>query len=208
MKFTRFVLTIVLPLLMFLFLAVNVLNNNIQAFDAYVYSMVSKIISGKMTIFMKFITFLASQQFLGIICALVFLSIFTKKQKYSFYAAMTIINISLSSIINVGLKWLINRNRPDILKLVEVTGLSFPSGHSMAAISFYGFIIYLCGRFYKGKYKNLVIFPIVILIALVGLSRIYLGVHYSSDVLGGFSFGVLWLGVFTLIIEKAQEKHV
>ncbi len=208
MKFTRYILTIVLPLLIFLFLAVNVLNNNIQAFDAYVYSIVSKIISEKMTTFMKFITFLASQQFLGIISVLIFLSIFTKKQKYSFYAAMSIINISLSSIINVGLKWLIDRNRPDILKLVEVTGLSFPSGHSMASISFYGFIIYLCSRFCKGKYKNLIIFPLAILIVLIGFSRIYLGVHYSSDVLGGFSLGVFWLGVFTLIIEKVQEKLV
>ncbi len=208
MKFTRYILTIVLPLLIFLFLAVNVLSNNIQAFDAYVYSIVSKIISEKMTTFMKFITFLASQQFLGIISVLIFLSIFTKKQKYSFYAAMSIINISLSSIINVGLKWLIDRNRPDILKLVEVTGLSFPSGHSMASISFYGFIIYLCSRFCKGKYKNLIIFPLAILIVLIGFSRIYLGVHYSSDVLGGFSLGVFWLGVFTLIIEKVQEKLV
>lgn len=208
MKLTRYILTIVFPLLVFLFLAVNVLNDNIQTFDANVYSIVSKIISERMTFFMKFISFLASGQFLGIICILVFLSIFSKKQKYTFYAAMVIINISLSSIMNIGLKWLVNRNRPDILKLVEVTGLSFPSGHSMAAISFYGFLFYLCSKFYKGKYKNQIISFLVILIALIGFSRVYLGVHYSSDVLGGFSFGLFWIGVFTLVIEKVQEKHV
>lgn len=207
MRLKRFFFTIVLPFLGFTFLVVNVLNKNIQDFDTYVYSIISKVASERMTSLMIFISFLASEQFLGMICVLIFLSMFSRKQKYTFYSAMLIINIALCALTNVGLKWLISRNRPDVLQLVQVTGLSFPSGHSMAAMSFYGFLIYLCSRFFKGKYKSLIISIPVVLISLIGFSRIYLGVHYASDVLGGLFFGLFWVGVFTVVLERMQGKY-
>lgn len=207
LKIKRCILTIALPLFVFVVLTVNVLNGDVHVFDSYIYSLISKIISEKLTSFMIIITFLASGTFLGIISALIVLSILFKKGKNSFYTAMQVINISLSSLINVGLKNLVSRTRPDILKLVEVTGFSFPSGHSMASMSFYGFAIYLCFRFYKGKCKVALVISLVLLIVLIGFSRIYLGVHYASDVLGGFAFGLFWLGIFTFLIEKLKEKR-
>ncbi len=208
LKIKRCILTIALPLIVFVVLTANVLNGDIHVFDSYIYSLISRIISEKLTSFMIIITFLASGTFLGLISALLVISILFKKRKNSFYTAMLVINISLSSLINVGLKNLINRTRPDILKLVEVTGFSFPSGHSMASMSFYGFAMYLCFRFYKGKCKVAIVNSLILLILLIGFSRIYLGVHYASDVLGGFAFGLFWLGIFTFIIEKLEEKRV
>lgn len=207
LKTTRYIMTIALPLLIFLLLTENVINSDIQWFDNYVYSIVSRIISEKLTPVMVFITFLASGKFLSAIAVLLIISIFIKKQ-YSFYSSLIVFNISLSSLINLGLKNLINRTRPDILKLIEVTGLSFPSGHSMAAMSFYGFLIYLCGNYYKGKYKKTLIGFLCLIIISVGFSRVYLGVHYVSDVLGGFSFGLLWIGILSVIIDKYKVKYV
>jgi undecaprenyl-diphosphatase len=208
LKTARYILTLALPLTIFIFLTVNVLNNGIQTFDTFVYSRVSKIISEKMTSIMVFITFLASGKFLSLVSILLLPLFFINKRKYSLYAALIIINVSLSSLLNIGLKTIINRARPDILKLVEVSGLSFPSGHSMASMSFYGFLIYLCNRNIKSKYRYAVTVFLVVLIFLIGFSRIYLGVHYASDVVGGFSMGLFWIGLFTLIIDKVQENHV
>ncbi len=207
MKTTRYIMTIALPLLIFLLITEKVINGDIQWFDNFAYSIVARIISEKLTPVMVFITFLASTKFLIVISVLLIIGIFIKRN-YSFYSALIVLNISLSSLINLGLKSLINRTRPDILKLVEVTGLSFPSGHSMASMSFYGLLIYLCGKYYNGKYKKTLIGLLCIIILLVGFSRVYLGVHYISDVLGGFSFGLLWIGVITVIIDKYKVKYV
>ncbi|OPX41988.1 undecaprenyl pyrophosphate phosphatase [Ruminiclostridium hungatei] len=207
MKSFRIFLTVFLPLLVFGVLYVTVVFNNIQGFDTSVYSVVSKMISEKMTSFMRAVSFFASGLFLSSASVVFIPGIFIKKRKYSFYSAIIILNIALSSLVNVGLKWMINRVRPDILQLTEVSGLSFPSGHSMAAACFYGFFIYLCCRYLKSGYKIAVTAVLAALICLIGLSRIYLGVHYASDVLGGFSFGVFWIGAITLIIEKLQEKY-
>ena len=206
MDIKRYTFTIALPLIVIVVLTVNVLNGDIYAFDEYIYSLVAGIISDDLTFIMKVITFLASGTFLCILSALLVLSILFKKGMNSFYTAVQVINITLSSLLNVGVKNLICRSRPNILQLMEVTGYSFPSGHSMASMSFYGFAIYLCCRFYKGKYKDSLIILLAILIVLIGFSRIYLGVHYTSDVTGGFAFGLLWLGLFTIMIEKLKEK--
>lgn len=206
MDIKRYTFTIALPLIVIVVLTVNVLNGDIYAFDEYIYSLVAGIISDDLTFIMKVITFLASGTFLCILSALLVLSILFKKGMNSFYTAVQVINITLSSLLNVGVKNLICRSRPNILQLMEVTGYSFPSGHSMASMSFYGFAIYLCCRFYKGKYKDSLIILLAILIVLIGFSRIYLGVHYTSDVIGGFAFGLLWLGLFTIMIERLKEK--
>ncbi len=207
MKNIRIFSTVLIPLLVFVLLSVSVIFNNIEGFDTSVYSFVSKMISGKMTSFMRAVTFFASGLFLSSVSILFIPGIFIKGRKYSFYSAIIILNVALSSIVNVGLKWLINRARPDILHLTEVSGLSYPSGHSMAATCFYGFLIYLCFRYLRSGYKMIFAAALSGLILLIGLSRIYLGVHYASDVLGGLSFGLFWLGAVTLIIEKLQEKY-
>lgn len=206
MKSFRIFSTVIIPLLVFVLLSISVIFNNIEGFDTSVYSFVSKMISGKMTSFMRAVTFLASSLFLSSVSVLLIPGIFIKR-KYSFYSAIIILNVALSSIVNVGLKWLINRARPDILHLTEVSGLSYPSGHSMVATCFYGFLIYLCCRYASSGYKMIFAAALSGLILLIGLSRIYLGVHYASDVLGGLSFGIFWLGAVTLIIEKLQEKY-
>lgn len=105
-----------------------------------------------------------------------------------------------STLLNEGLKLLFRRLRPDILILHEAGGYSFPSGHSMAAMTFYGLLAYLAYRYGPQGYQRVLCLLPCLLIVAVGLSRIYLGVHFASDVLAGYLAGICWLGVFIVFI--------
>lgn len=99
-----------------------------------------------------------------------------------------------SSALNEALKLLFQRERPGLPHLVEVSGLSFPSGHSMVSFSFYGLLIYLAWANFSGRSAKLAATALLApLILAIGISRIYLGVHYPSDVLAGFAAGSFWL---------------
>ena len=87
--------------------------------------------------------------------------------------------------------------------IINETGYSFPSGHSMIAVSFYGFIIFLIWRMnIKKIYKFLFSLFTGFLIFLIGISRIYLGVHFPSDVIGGYSISLCFLIVYISLIRK------
>lgn len=206
MKVIRYTLTIVIPLAVFIFIAVNVIEQNTKAFDSYVYSVASKLISPYLTEFMRLITFFGSGEFYTVSATVIAIA-FIKKSKYSFCAAMIVINLALAALLNTAVKYIVQRSRPDILRLVEISGYSFPSGHSMISMSFYGLLIYLCCINIKNRWKYAAVSLLAVLILTIGMSRIYLGVHYASDVLAGFSLGIFWEGIFTLIIGPKCRKH-
>lgn len=106
----------------------------------------------------------------------------------------------LAALSNIALKRVINRARPDAEHLVVVESLSYPSGHSMSAMAFYGFLIYLSFRIKMSKWvRTLFCILCVFLILGIGISRIYLGVHFPSDVLGGYTAGLIWIA-FCIIL--------
>jgi len=105
---------------------------------------------------------------------------------------MLVMFLALSS--NVILKQVIERQRPTLEHLVTVETLSYPSGHAMTAMAFYGFLIYLFSTFKINLFlKFTAILVLGILILSIGLSRIYLGVHFPSDIAGGFIAGFFWV---------------
>ena len=119
-----------------------------------------------------------------------------------------IINLGLSAVINFIVKNIIQRPRPIGHRLINETGYSMPSGHSMVSMAFYGYLIYLIYKYVKNK--NLKISLIVflcLLIILVGLSRIYLGVHYTTDVLAGYLLGISYLIIFVFVIKKIKNLN-
>lgn len=124
------------------------------------------------------------------ICTLIFYFAF-KSWRYVLQIALVMV-LALSS--NLLLKQIINRTRPEAEHLVTVETLSYPSGHAMMAMAFYGILIYLIIQFDIIKiWKFLLITLLVILILSIGVSRIYLGVHYPSDIAGGFIAGFIWV---------------
>ena len=130
------------------------------------------------------------------ICTTLFYIVF-KSWKYVAQLALVMI-LALSS--NLILKQMINRARPTAEHLVTVETLSYPSGHAMMAMAFYGLLIYLITQFDLRKaYKFVFILILVLLIFSIGLSRIYLGVHFPSDIAGGFIAGFIWV-VFCVMI--------
>jgi membrane-associated phospholipid phosphatase len=105
------------------------------------------------------------------------------------------------------LKQLFQRKRPLSPLLKAAKGLSFPSGHAIMAVTFYGLLIYIISYMITPDILRWVLtFLVVILIILIGFSRIYLRVHYASDVLGGFIIGLLWL-MISLAVLKWLESY-
>ena len=113
------------------------------------------------------------------------------------------INVFLTVILNLILKNIFMRDRPNNLRLIIESGYSFPSGHSMASISLYGYLMYLAHKKINNKLLKTFIYLILgNLILLVGISRIYLGVHYASDVIAGFLISTAILLFFIKITDK------
>ncbi|HEX6922907.1 MAG TPA: phosphatase PAP2 family protein, partial [Bacillales bacterium] len=103
------------------------------------------------------------------------------------------------------------RQRPEIHRLIEVTGYSFPSGHAMGSFVFYGMLGYFFILFLKSEYlKAGSTLLMAGLIFMIGFSRVYLGVHYPSDVLAGFAAGGAWLTICIIglkVVVMNLEKH-
>jgi len=156
---------------------------------------------------MLFITFLGKHQFLiPANLILIFYFIVIKKQTWF---SIRVITIAISSLVlMLLLKQLFQRKRPLSPLLKAAKGLSFPSGHAIMAVTFYGLLIYILQHTIEIEWlKYFLTFLVIVLIILIGFSRIYLRVHYTSDVLGGFIIGLLWL-LISLAILKWLEGYV
>jgi membrane-associated phospholipid phosphatase len=114
--------------------------------------------------------------------------------------------------LNSGLKLVFGRSRPHLWSpLIHETSYGFPSGHAIGSLVLYGFIAYLYSRRYPSRAK--VTYGITaIVVALIGLSRLYLGVHYPTDVLAGYGMGMLWLVACLRVIawrgSLAAGRHI
>lgn len=112
-----------------------------------------------------------------------------------------------SSLFNLVLKSIFHRQRPDIHRLIQETGFSFPSGHSMGAFALYGIVTYLLWKHIPSwGGRILLVFVSCAFILAIGISRIYLGVHYPSDVLGGYLASGFWLSV-SIRIYRGYERR-
>lgn len=183
----------------FLALAEDVFNKEIMKGDIIGYKVVSTfLISDFATPIAKFITNFGGAIFLIILTILLLVVLKNKKVGLSICT-----NLVVVTILNQLLKRLLQRPRPTEFRIIEENGYSFPSGHSMVSMAFYGYLIYLIYRFVKNKYlKWISIVLLSLLICLIGISRIYLGVHYTSDVLGGFLISISYLVIYISAFNK------
>lgn len=188
-------------LLIIITIVISLLSGSISSFDSFFYNKLILIQSNFFDTYFKLITVLANTETIIVFCFLSLLTLFFNK-KDSLLLVGTVI---LSTIINLSLKHIFLRPRPDDINLIVETGYSFPSGHSMASVSFYGFIIYLVlNSNWKVKYKWISNILLTVLIISICLSRVYLGVHYASDVTCGALISTSLLLVITYIIDKKR----
>ena len=187
-----------ISLILFLVITENVFNNEIMRTDTIGYNIVSNLISDKLTPLVKVVTWFGSATCLILLTVILFIIIKNKK------AGLLIgTNLVIISILNQTLKSLLQRPRPTGFRIINETGYSFPSGHSMISMAFYGFLIYLIYKNVKNKcLKFTLIISLFILIISIGLSRIYLGVHYTSDVFAGFLLSIAYLIFYCSMVDK------
>ena len=183
----------------FLALAEDVFNKEIMNGDIIGYKMISTfLISDFVTPIAKFITNFGGAIFLIVSTIALFVLLKNKKIGLSIFTNLVII-----TALNQLLKGILQRPRPTEFRIIEETGYSFPSGHSMVSMAFYGYLIYLIYKYVKNKYiKTSLIILLSILICCIGISRIYLGVHYTSDVLGGFFISISYLIIYISVVNK------
>ena len=192
-------LVLFIALIGFLALAEDVFNKEIMNGDIIGYKIISTLlISDLATPIAKFITNFGGAIFLITLTVILFMLIKNKKIGLSIFSNLVII-----TVLNQLLKRILQRPRPTEFRIIEETGYSFPSGHSMVSMAFYGYLIYLIYKYVKNKYvKWISIVLLSILICSIGVSRIYLGVHYTSDVLGGFLVSISYLILFISTVNK------
>ncbi|MBP1936170.1 undecaprenyl-diphosphatase [Paenibacillus sediminis] len=112
-----------------------------------------------------------------------------------------------STLLNSALKLAFHRARPTIHRIIEANGYSFPSGHSMAAFSLYGVIAFLLWKHVPSLLGRVIIILVcALLILIIGISRIYLGVHYPSDVAGGYLMSGCLLGASIWFYQRYLER--
>lgn len=192
----------IICLTMFILLSILVINKRNFIVDSFIYGSIENFINKKTTSIVKVLTYFGS--IYPFILILV-LSLFLKDKKYFKYLS---INLILITVLNITMKSLFARPRPLDISLVEETGYSFPSGHSLTSMAFYGLLIYLITISNLSKKLKIILNIILsLLILIVGLSRIYLGVHYFTDVIGGFSLAIIYLIVFISVLENKKVKH-
>jgi membrane-associated phospholipid phosphatase len=191
-------------LAIFLKLGEDVVNKEVISFDASITQFVYTFRNPLLNTIMIIISFFGGEIFLGsgIIATILFL---LKKQKKD----ALIFSFTLFSGIglNLLLKDMFQRPRPQLMPLVHEASYSFPSGHAMNSVMFYVCLSFFVFRKIKNaKLRNILTITAGGLIFLIGISRIYLGAHYPSDVIAGYMAGLCWF-VVVLLFEKTLNIY-
>jgi len=210
MKKTIKVLFILMPIVLFVLLATFLSATIITNFESWAYTEITEHMSSVLNNIMIFITHIGD----AIIVILICLGFFIIPKVRSKYAIPVSIGVVVSTILNRLLKSVFSRERPDILSLISETDYSFPSGHAMINITLYTIVIIITCKYVNNvKLKWTIIIGCSILTILIGFSRVYLGVHYITDIIGGWLIGfvvaiIIYLGWNKIIFKggKYYEK--
>lgn len=188
------------------FLIKQVFLDKVFTIDDKVFDLFKGYVSDTTTSFFSFFTLFGAHYFLVPANLLLMgYAFFIMKDKW-FGIKVTAVAFS-SLFVMFALKIFFNRSRPEIPLLGEVPGLSFPSGHAFMSFTFFGLLVYVINKQVKKIWlKYLLIFLCLCMIIIIGLSRIYLRVHYASDVMAGMALGLMWL-VISLGILNYMEKR-
>ena len=171
-------------------------------FDEPVYNFLFNLYSEKMTFIMRLLTSLGSTLVIisGIISILFLFD-------FKHFKQMTIISL-IGIISNHIIKEIVKRPRPSVFKLTSESSYSFPSSHTMMSTIFYGLLIYFIWEKLKNrKLKILLTIIFSIIILGTGISRIYLGAHYATDVLAGLILGLLYDFFFIKLYINKKNKE-
>lgn len=188
----------IITLILSIVLIIMYYLNSFSVIDNFIFSLLKPIRNDFLTYIFLFITEFG--YIYGI--SLIMIFIFIKNKQL---AILELYNIALVVPLNYILKSIFVRARP-IENLVSVSGYSFPSGHTMTSVAFYGFLAYYI---YKSNNKNkkLYIGLLILTVFLIGISRIYLRAHFATDVITGIVMALCYLLIFIRIIYNRKEEY-
>jgi undecaprenyl-diphosphatase len=189
----------------FMLLSSQRMEAQLAPFDNRIYLLLASFISFRMTAVMRVLSDLGSFYALAMISAIL-LTFLAVRHRHLFYGFSAGVNLLLVTLLNILFKLIFHRARPNILQLISAPGYSFPSGHSMVSAAFYGYLAYLCLVFLKKPARQVTGCLLGALILLIGISRIYLGVHFASDVICGLFAGLAWLVMYIAVTETLFDK--
>ncbi len=126
--------------------------------------------------------------------------------KHTIKAISLLVSVGGSAVTVFILKNIFYRARPFTEAIYIESSSSFPSGHATFAMALYGFILYIIWKHDKHPLKNPFIIFLSALIPLIGISRLYLGVHYFSDVLAGYIIGFIWILISLYVVKKLNTR--
>lgn len=182
-------------------------NGGIVGFDDKVYSIVTHSTNSFLDNMYKVFTFLGSTEFIIGACLAILVIFFIIKKKE--IGAVIVGSVAISTVVNTLIKITFRRPRPEVRRLVVEKSFSFPSGHTMAAVTLYGILIFFVMRSKLNKGLKLAIsIALGLLPICVAVSRIYLGAHFASDVTGAAITSTALLLVETYFIKKYYDKIV
>jgi membrane-associated phospholipid phosphatase len=175
--------------------------------DLKVFEVVQKHTSEANTLVMREVSRLGSHNFL-IPANLIIIAYFLFIRRHSWFS-IRVASVSLSSLALMFLfKALFRRERPMDPLLRMAKGKSFPSGHALMSTTFYGLLIYITSKSIHSKKVEIpLVCSFFVLIQLIGLSRVYLRVHYASDVVVGYIAGAAWLGISLPMLARIEAYN-
>ena len=193
-------------LILFGWLAEQVLRGDTTQFDATIRTAVHNHATPLLTSIMHGFSFLGSVGWVASVCALVIAAcIYFKRGRMAAFLAIAMVG---ASTLDSVLKLAFHRLRPVAYYGVSPRSYSFPSGHALGSLCFYGILAaVLSDRMTSRRQKFFIWLIAALLVASIGFSRIYLGVHYPSDVIAGYLAGAVWVTAVTIVDEILLDRR-
>jgi undecaprenyl-diphosphatase len=188
----------------FIFVARMVLKKK-NGFDVMADNFITRYINDGNTQIMQVFSLLGDHRFL-IPANLVLICYFLFIKKHRWYS-IKVPAVAISGVVLMFLlKFIFHRERPLTPLLEPARGLSFPSGHSLMSFTFYGLLIFLVWKNIEHRLlSSILITALLLIIMFIGISRVYLEVHYATDVIAGFCMGLMWLVLSLYTLDKMER---
>lgn len=202
-----FLFLLLFALIIFIYAARKVFIIQDADFDERVFNAIKPYINPGMTRFMEFITFLGKHTLL-IPLNFILIAFFLLRKERWFATRVAVLSLS-SLLLMFILKFYFQRDRPLLPVIGEAKGFSFPSGHALISVVFYGLFIHMIWHEVKIKWLRILLACVLsLLILLIAFSRIYLRVHYASDVIAGIAVGFIWLVLSLNFVQRIEKKYI
>ncbi|WP_303968483.1 phosphatase PAP2 family protein [Sporosarcina ureae] len=191
----------------FAYIARSIHLHTISSFDEPIIDIIQGTQTSGLTSVMKTFTTIGSTTAVALLALLTLAVLLWKKHKAQ--AVLFVAAIGGTGILNQVLKFIFKRERPDFDRLIDIGGYSFPSGHTMMAFSLYTILAYIIWRNLRNVWARTGITILAIfMIVMIAVSRIYLGVHFPSDIVGGILASSVWLFASIALYQRLQHSQL